>query len=100
MGFSPTSAIAKNRAAGIYRFIVDISRANLNNPFLVILNAPPITKHGRLFLVLGVYLLLGNPINKIKPLIMKTVFSPLKINEISLYNVIKIMPKLDFEVSP
>ena len=31
----------KKRAAGIYRFIVDISRADLSNPFLVILNAPP-----------------------------------------------------------
>ena len=53
-----------------------------------------------MFLVLGWYLLLGNPINKIQPLIIKPVFPDLKINEISLNNAIKILPKIGFRSGP
>jgi len=36
----------------------------------------------------------------LKPLIIKTIFSYLKINENSLYNTINILAKFDFEASP
>ena len=40
------------------------------------------------------------PINKIKTLIIKTSLFDFKINQISLYNAIKICQKLDFEADP
>ena len=53
-----------------------------------------------MFLVLGSYLLLGNPINKIPALNNKNCFSDLKINEISLNNAIKILPEIGFLSGP
>ena len=50
-----------------------------NNPFILILT-PPNNKHGRSFLVFGGFLVLGKPNTKLKPLILKTSFSDLKIN--------------------
>ena len=36
----------------------------------------------------------ADPINKIKPVIIKTIFPDLKNNEISLYKAIIILPKI------
>jgi len=50
--------------------------------------------------ILVVCLLEATNDNKIKPLVIKTIFSDLKINYISLYNAIKILPNIDFEADP
>ena len=42
----------------------------------------------------------AGPINKTKALIIKTSFFDFKINQISLYNAIKILPKIGFETGP
>ena len=50
--------------------------------------------------ILVVCLLEATNDNKNKPLVIKTIFSDLKINYISLYNAIKILPNIDFEADP
>ena len=68
----------------------------MDNPFFLILTTPN-NKHLREFLVLGGYLLLGNPINKIKPWIIKT-FSPIsKAFKFPQITQLKYCQKLDFE---
>ena len=42
----------------------------------------------------------ADPINKIETLIIKTFFADFKINKISLYNEIKILPKIGFRSGP
>ena len=55
-----------------------------------------------MFFVLGGYLLLGNPINKIKPLIIKTIFSDFQnqLRKFLYITQLKYCQKLDFEASP